>query len=272
MADQSTAVPTTPAPGIINVAPAQTSAVPSASNPTITSGPVAGYNPAQAPVTPYRIDPSTMTTAGQLQGIIASGSPLMQQAQANAREQMNARGLLNSSQAITAGQLGVINAALPIAQSDAQAYQQAMTNTATARNQQGQFNTGQTNAALAQGATQANAITQARMGNEAALTQQTMQNAGNLANIQAQGSINVQLTKMQDQNKLVLQTSAGAAQYYSQALQYMSNIATSPNLSTEQKTNALNNAVMQLNDALGVMTTIAGLPGVQSLLNFTNGS
>lgn len=257
-----------------------TPAIPGSGQPTTTYNP-ATANANQAGVTPYSVSSPKMTVAGQLSDILSSGSPLLNQAQAYARDQMNARGLMNSSQAVTAGETGLINTALPIAQQDAQAHYGAMTNTANAGNQANQlnaqlgtqtsqFNAGQNNAAMSSAATASNSMTQSRMNNEAALQVQAMQNSGALANIQAQGSINVQLTDMQNKNKVLLQTSAGAAQYYNTMLQYMSAITTNPNMTHDQKANALNNSVTQLNDMLGTMTTISGIPGIQSLLNFSD--
>ena len=65
------------------------------------------------------------TVQKQLEQIIAADSPLMQQARTQALQQANARGLLNSSMAVTAGQSAVLEAATPIAQQDASTYARA---------------------------------------------------------------------------------------------------------------------------------------------------
>ncbi len=62
------------------------------------------------------------TVRSQLQQIIADDSPLMQQARARAMQASNARGLLNSSMAATAGESALYDAAMPIAQQDASTY------------------------------------------------------------------------------------------------------------------------------------------------------
>ena len=62
------------------------------------------------------------TVRSQLQQIIADDSPLMQQARARAMQSSNARGLLNSSMAATAGESALYDAAMPIAQQDASTY------------------------------------------------------------------------------------------------------------------------------------------------------
>lgn len=78
-----------------------------------------------------RIDPSLRTVQenetvrGQLAGILDENSPLLQQARARALEQMQSRGLLNSSIAIGAGEDALIGRALQIAQPDAATYAEA---------------------------------------------------------------------------------------------------------------------------------------------------
>ncbi len=65
------------------------------------------------------------TVQGQLQQIIATDSPLMQQARARAMQTANARGMLNSSMAASAGESAMYDAAMPIAQQDAGTYADA---------------------------------------------------------------------------------------------------------------------------------------------------
>jgi hypothetical protein len=98
------------------------------------------------------------SVANQLQGLIAQNSPLMQQSKTNALQDMNKRGLLNSSMAIGAGQNAVIANALPIAQADAKtraaqaefnatAANTASANNALAQNTAAQFSASQQNEA-----------------------------------------------------------------------------------------------------------------------------
>ena len=61
------------------------------------------------------------SVSGQLNTLLSSGSPLMQQAATQGLEYANSRGLLNSSMASGAAQGEMIKAATPIATSDAQA-------------------------------------------------------------------------------------------------------------------------------------------------------
>lgn len=62
------------------------------------------------------------TVAGQLSSLLASDSPLMQQARTRAMQTAQSRGLLNSSMAASAGEAAMYDAAMPIATADAQTY------------------------------------------------------------------------------------------------------------------------------------------------------
>lgn len=284
-------MPVTPPPGLINSA---------VQNPVSGgSSDVVQYNPAaataaKAETTGYAPEAYTVapnqTVAGQLKEIIASGSPLMEQAKTYAREQMNSRGLINSSQAISAGHSAVIGAAMPIASADAQTYDRAAANTTTARNtalgfkaaadntaglqdaaaqtQTSQFNAGQTNASLSEASQSANKMWSDRLQAEQRTALQTLVGSQQLAAIDATGKMQIALTDMTNQNKLLLQTSQNASNYYTTMLQYMGQVTQNPDMTQEQKAAALNNATTMLNDALDTMTVIANIPGVQSTLDF----
>lgn len=66
-----------------------------------------------------------MLASKQLDGILAKDNPLFQKARARASAAANARGLLNSSIAVGAGESAMIDAALPLAQQDASTYANA---------------------------------------------------------------------------------------------------------------------------------------------------
>lgn len=76
---------------------------------------------------PY-VDPQTnqvtsdQTVSGQLDSLLSQDSPLMQRAKYQGIATANRRGLLNSSLAAGAAQAAMIDAAVPIAQQDAQTY------------------------------------------------------------------------------------------------------------------------------------------------------
>lgn len=75
------------------------------------------------------------TSQHQLQQMLASDSPLMQQAETMGLQRANSRGLLNSSMASQAAQGAMIERATPFAQQDASTYFQADQNNADRRMQ-----------------------------------------------------------------------------------------------------------------------------------------
>ncbi len=68
-------------------------------------------------------NPGRETVSGNINRIIQSDSPLMQQTRSNSKKASTEKGLLNSSAAIAAGEQAVISQATQIAQGDALAFQ-----------------------------------------------------------------------------------------------------------------------------------------------------
>ncbi len=69
-----------------------------------------------------QVNSETDTVQGQLNGLLQRQNPLMQRAYYKGLDMANSRGLLNSSMASEAAQAAMMDAALPIAQQDAQTY------------------------------------------------------------------------------------------------------------------------------------------------------
>lgn len=83
--------------------------------------------------TNWNVDPATQTVQGQLQSVLATDSPLIQQARTRALQAQNANGRLNSTMAQSAADSAMYDAALQIATPDAATYANAAnTNAATA--------------------------------------------------------------------------------------------------------------------------------------------
>lgn len=279
--------PPPPPPGLINSAPG-------GGQPEVAS-----YNPAQAQAsqaqtstyTPegFTVTPN-QTVQGQIESIIKSGSPLMEQAEANARRMMNARGLINSTAGVNAGQTAVLSAALPIAQSDAATYERAATNTTQAKNvalgaeaqaknvaglqdaslatQTSQFNAGSSNTAMQAAANASNTKAIQAMNNESAQRIQQMVNDASLRNIMEQGKVQERLLAIEGKNKAALQTSAGAAQLYNQMVANVAQIIQNQDLDWDSKMTAMNNLVEGIDGALEAMTQIGNIPGIDSTLKF----
>ena len=98
--------------------------VPSSTPPTPLDAAAEQRKAAAALVTPVAgTFDNAQGAAGRVEAITRAGSPLMQLAETRALEAANARGLLNSSMAVGAGQRAVIETATPLAVSDAEGYQ-----------------------------------------------------------------------------------------------------------------------------------------------------
>lgn len=88
----------------------------------------------QAPTT-RTVDPKTQTVAGQLESVIATDNPLMQQARTRALQAQSANGTLNSSMAVGAAQSALYDKGLQIASPDAAIYNAAADRNFEAQNQ-----------------------------------------------------------------------------------------------------------------------------------------
>jgi hypothetical protein len=137
--------------------------------PDTPAAPAVGYDPDALKVT------DEQTVQGQIGKIIKSGSPLMEQAEANARRMMNTRGLINSTAGVNAGQTALYTAATPIATADAKTYADAATNTYAAENRALEFTAGAKNTA---------AIENAKIISGESMTAAQIQGSTNIAKIQ----------------------------------------------------------------------------------------
>lgn len=194
---------------------------------------VPGITPSQITSSAQWNNTPDQTTSGQVQGIIAQNSPLMQQARTTALENMNGRGLLNSSMAETAGQSAVLGAATPIASADAaQASKVAQANFANQSQDQ---------------LTNLNAQNTAAGQNLAAAAQQ------NIANIEAQ-------------YKNVTQGSASASNLVNTAQNDITQILQNTNMDTTAKQTAINQITSNLKNSMGMVGALAGNVNLQQYL------
>jgi hypothetical protein len=111
----------------------------------MTSTPLPTMQAAQFEAQQRQVDRPNETAAAQVESLLAKDSPLMQRARALALQNMNQRGLVNSSMAQGAGVAAMIDRITPIAQQDAQTYSnQALANQRYV-NEIGMFNAGEQN-------------------------------------------------------------------------------------------------------------------------------
>jgi len=221
------------------------------------------------------------SVANNLQGIIASNSPLMQQAQTKALEAMNGRGLVNSSMAEQAGQAAVIQSALPIAQQDASTNASAGQFNAAAENQKigakfsadTQGNMQDASASNQSKAQQYAGDLSTNQQNAQAKNQASMQqyDAGLKAAMQnADAATKLQLSKLDSDTKtnlaniqanyqVLMQANSSGAQLYSQALQQMSAIMNDKDLDATSKTAYIKQLTDNLQASLGYIGKISNL-------------
>lgn len=161
------------------------------------AGDAAAVQPVMPTITTPSVTSATAATrtvgdnelvSSQLQKLLATDSPYLQQARNKAAQTANSRGLVNSAMAAGWGESAAIDAAAPIAQADAGAY------TSAARDNQSAQNTVSLN--------NASAANQAEMARAAAANQASMA----AANMQMQDRLNDKQTSnqyqmQQEQNK-----------------------------------------------------------------------
>jgi hypothetical protein len=226
----------------------------------------ATYNPATYDPSLWNID-GKQTVNGQLQGILAGNSPLLQQAETRALQQANAKGLVNSSMAVTAGQSALYDAALPIAQSDANLYASAAQTNANAQNSAGQFNAsalnnaGQFNASAQNNTSQFNASAQNTAENNAAGA------TNSFLQIQMQEENKLRLADIEASYKTLMQTNASAGELYQQSVKNITDLITNPDLDAEAKDAAITQQLGYLKDGMEMFGAINNL-NLTSLLNF----
>lgn len=263
--------PSQSVPGLINATPGINTVTPG--TPTTSYTP-ATATPTQANATSY--DPhafavtSDQTVQGQLKGLIDEDSPLMQQAATRAKQEQNARGTANSTMAMQAGHQAVIASALPIAQQDATAFNNAATRTTDAQNAALNFGaaaqnqTSQANAQLGTNVSLANAqaVNQAfttAVNNATQLTNTRLNNETQVALQGLDAQSKMALAQLDANNRQLLQQSQGASNAYVQAVTNIANISTSNVLSKEAKDAATASQLNMLNEQLRALGAVGGL-------------
>ena len=229
------------------------------------------------------VNPETESVAGQLNTILAKGSPLIDVARSGAMETANSRGLLNSSIAAGAGEKAAIETALPIAQQDAATYSQAAGVNQAASNTGKLFNAGSVNTSN---------LNQAQAGNTSLQTTQAGQIQSNLSaqagriqsDLSAQAATQERTTQtliqqmrgdqattlanIESQYKQLTQTNAGAANFFAETQKQLVSALGNPNTSADQKASEVSAINATLQSGLAVIGAIANLD-LGGLLNFS---
>jgi hypothetical protein len=266
-------------PGILAGAMPSTPSVTSVPTTTAMRDPsTQGYEVQKATGTTWDVN-NPQTVQGQVAGIIDQNTPLMRRAAARSDEQMNSRGLLNSSIAVGASQGALYDAALPIAQQDASTYANAGKYNADVANQTSQFNASAGNTAIqndaknnltAQLANQDAAVKMASQQYDGAL-KMVMQNADSATKVQLQNIDAYTRTTLADieaRYKNQLQTSASMSSTYQSMIDGITRIMLDQNLDASGKQAAIGNLTTMYNGAMQQQSAITGL-NLGSLLDPT---
>lgn len=207
------------------------------------------------------------TVAGQIKNIIAEDGPLAQMNKANAEQDMNRRGLINSSMAVGAGQKALYESALPIAQQDA----------ATMANA-GQFNANSTNALQSQSnqIRQQTATSNLQVAADQAKQDLDNQFKASMVNAdaqtkafltQAEGDIKTKLANIDADYKTLIQTSASAGDIYKGTIAQIGPILSDTNMDAASKTAAINGLFSRMGVAMNLVGSINGVD-LGDLLDF----
>lgn len=196
--------------------------------------------------TKWNVTPE-QTVEGRVNGIIDKDSPIIQAARTRAGQASNARGLLNSSMGVEAGESAAYDAALPIASVDAQTSAKAAGYNADASNQFAVKNVD------AQNTLNGQKLAADTQRYTASLDAQTRTALANL-----DSSTKLQLTQLDGQNKQLLQTNSSAANMFSTYMNSIASISQSTNMDQAAKDTATQNAIKNLNQGLQVMQEVSG--------------
>ncbi len=188
------------------------------------------------------------TVEGRINGIIGGNSGIIQQARAGALENMNSRGLVNSSIAQTASDAAAYQAAIPIAQADAATASKAAGYNADIQNQ---FSTNALNRTASMDQAKLSADAQKAVAQLNADTQKTITGLNNAEQLQAQ--------QFSLANATLLNTNTQAAQAYNNAMAVISAIQNNAGMTADAKTQAIANVWKSVQMQTQTIGNIAGV-------------
>lgn len=219
-------------------------------NPGATTAPAPTPSPSTYTPVTRDVDQSKETVGGQVDSVLAKDGPLFERARALALEQMQGRGLINSSMAVGAAQSAVIDKALQIATPDAATNSQAASENMSAKNAAGQFNANTTNQFNLQDKQNQFTGSEATKDREQQTNLTQIQQAGEDKRL-AQQHANT-LAQMGFQNQLNTENvpSNFAASVSSSTMDRVNSIMGDPNLDAAAKKSAIQNVVDYANSTM----------------------
>jgi hypothetical protein len=233
--------------------------------------------PLQGSGTTWNVDPGTMTVQERIKSIIGENGGLIQQARSGAMQQMNARGLINSSMAQGAADDAVYRAAMPIAQADAAMYGKAASENAGNATSIANTNTGastslSTNAAnnattlATNAANNATTLATNAANNTTTLATNAANNAQSAANLKAQTDAAAALGLTEASYKQLTQSSASASSLMTNYQSNLTSLLRDPVYTTAEARQA---AVDQLtNSTMAAVQMIGAASGDVNLAAF----
>lgn len=228
--------------GLMNTTAAPTTPSTTPAAPAYT--PINQPDPGVAGIT---LDPSK-TVAGGVEKLISQDSPLMQQAAARAAAKMNERGLLNSSQAVSAGQAAVLDAAVPIATADAS----SATQLALADKQ----------AEMTKYTADLSSNTQLQMQAVDNAFKTAYQSADTNAKMQLQqahDAVSTTLAQIDANYHTLMQTSASASDVYKSTLAAIANIYADSTIPADGKATTINGYLGWMKQSLNLIGSVNGV-------------
>jgi hypothetical protein len=245
------------------------SSTPAPGTPGGPAGPIPGSNSTSVGIvsnqsrqlgtpTQWNIDPS-QTVQGRIASIVDPNSPIVQQAQAQAKIDAAGRGLSNTSMAVTAGQAAAYQAALPIAQADAAtAAKAAGYNANTANDFAGKNIDSSNQFALADKSIGAQlSLADKNIASQkdlAGINRDTQMQIGKM-NIGAQATAN----KLAQENQTLISTNGSAAAAFNQGMAAINNINLNDKMDADTKQKAIKWVWSSVQSQLKVLGAVAGL-------------
>jgi len=209
------------------------------------------------------------TVEGRINRIIGTGSPLQVQAKSRAIQDANARGLANTSMAVTAGESALYDAALPIAQADAATAAKAAGYNTDQANQFAVRNVDAQNQFGLQKMNDQRDYELARMNRDTQTILAEKNHDSQMALSRLDAEQRAQATALAAQNQRLLETNSQANSAFNTAMSAVNNIQNNANLDGDAKTRAVAQVWRDLQTQLRVMESVTGL-NLTSQLQFAN--
>ena len=207
------------------------------------------------------------TVQGQLKGMLAAGSPVLEQARAKAERQAAARGLQNTSMAAEAGTSALLSRAIEIATADANVYGTA------ARDNQAVLN-----AAMTANQTALNQFASQRLASKLQIDQTQVQGQVDLLKLTHQGNIEAGLVQLKNvmeieraaldnKTKLLMQGNDSVKGLFMQTQQNITNIMMNKDLDAAAKDRAVTEQLNMMRASMALVGTLAGDINLTGLLD-----